>query len=139
MSHFDRYTLDFNPLVCFTLRKTYQAINSYSSSSTGKGTGDKLTYLDIKLDMIRVYFENRMAKCLSEDFYDDKLGSHIFQLNCKGNPTTVHVSREFIDENSPAEILTTLMRLHPESYIHGLKTGQINITNDGIKVQRSEI
>lgn len=95
--------------------------------------------VDIKLDMIRVYFKHRIANCLSEDSYDDKLGMHIFQLHCIGSPTTLHVSSEFIDAHSPAEILTTLMRLHPESYIQGINTGQITLTIDGIKVESNEI
>ena len=95
--------------------------------------------VDIKLDMIRVYFKHRIADCLSEDSYDDKLGMHIFQLHCKGDPTRFHVSRAFIDAHSPAEILTTLMRLHPESYIRGINTGHVSITMDGVKVESNEI
>ena len=95
--------------------------------------------VDIKLDMIRVYFKQRIADCLSEDSYDDKLGMHIFQIHCKGSPTTFHVSSEFIDAHSPAEILTTLMRLRPESYIQGIHTGHITVTIDGVKVESNEI
>ncbi len=95
--------------------------------------------VDIKLDMIRVYFKHRIADCSSEDSYDDKLGLHIFQLHCKGDPTSVHVSREFIDAHSPAEILTTLMRLQPENYIRGINTGHIKITIDGVKVESNKI
>ena len=95
--------------------------------------------VDIKLDMIRVYFKHRIANCLSEDSYDDKLGMHIFQLHCKGDPTTFHVSREFIDAHSSAEILKTLMQLRPESYIQGINTGHINITMDGVKVESNNI
>lgn len=95
------------------------------------------TYVNIKLDMIRVYFKHRIANCSSEDTYDNKLKCYLFQLLCEGRPTAVHISREFIDEHSPADILTTLMRLRPESYIKGMNTGRIIITNAGVKVESS--
>jgi hypothetical protein len=130
--------LDFHPPDCIKLRHLIRQSSAIRHHRLVRGA-DMSREVDIKLDMIRVYFNLRIADCSSEESYDDKLGLHIFQLNCKGNPTTVNVSREFIDEHSPAEILATLMRLRPESYIQGLKTGQINITNDGVNVVRSEI
>ena len=98
-----------------------------------------MSELDIKLDMIRVYFKHRIADCSSEDSYDDKLEMHIFKLHCKLDPTTIHVSRKFIDAHSPAGILTTLMRLRPESYIQGLNTGHISITKDGVTVMSNKL
>jgi len=85
--------------------------------------------------MIRVYFSNRIANCFIKDSYDDMLKTHIFQIDCKGSPATVDISRAFIDAHSPAEILKTLIQLRPESYIQGKNAGHIVITNDGIKVK----
>ena len=93
---------------------------------------------DIKLDMITIYLEKRVPDCKIEDLYQDD-GMHVFQLKCKGRPVTVTVSCAFIDEHSPAEILTTIKQHRLESYFQEKKTGNIVITQDGIKAYASEI
>ena len=86
---------------------------------------------DIKLDVITIYLENRVPDCKIEDLYqDDEM--HVFQLNCKGRPVTVNVSRAFIDEHSPAEIITTIKMQGLDRYVRDITIGNIVITNDGI-------
>ena len=86
---------------------------------------------DIKLDVITIYLEKRIPDCKIEDLYqDDEM--HVFQLNCKGRPVTVNISRAFIDEHSPAEILTTIKRHRLESYFRDITVGNIVITHNGI-------
>ncbi len=86
---------------------------------------------DIKLDMITIYLEKRVPDCKIEDLYqDDEM--HVFKLNCKGRPVTVTVSCAFINEHSPAEILTTIKQHRLEGYFRDMTIGNIVITHDGI-------
>ena len=88
---------------------------------------------DIKLDMIVIYLESRIADCKIKDIYqDDKEGMHVFELKCNGRPVTVAVSCAFIDERTPTEILTTIKHRRLDSYFLEKKTGHIVITNDRI-------
>ena len=112
---------------------TYQVIISYSTSFTVKAEAGMFAITDLKLDMIRIYLEARVPACNIEDLYhDDKQGMHVFQLKCNGRPVTVSVSRAFIDEHSPAEILTTIKLQRLESYFKDMTIGNIVITHDGI-------
>ena len=116
-------------LVC--ARGNYQLFDV--TSFTVKVGAGMFAIMDIKLDMIRIYLENRVPYCKIEDMYqDDKQGMHVLQLNCNGRPVTVTVSRAFIDERSPAEILTTIKQHHLDSYFQEKKIGNIVITNDRI-------
>jgi len=112
-------------LVC--ARGNYQLFDvTYLRFKVGTG-------MDIKLDMIRIYLENRVPDCKIEDMYqDDEQEMHVLQLKCNGRPVTVTVSRAFIDERSPAEILTTIKQHHLDSYFEEKKIGNIVITNDSI-------
>jgi hypothetical protein len=88
---------------------------------------------DLKLDMIRIYLEARVPACKIEDLYqDDEM--HVFQLKCNGRPVTVSVSRAFIDEHSPVEILTTIKQHRLEGYFRDITIGKIVITHDGVVV-----
>jgi len=82
--------------------------------------------------MIRIYLEVRVPACIIEDLYhDDKQEMHVFQFKCNGRPVTVCVSRAFIDEHSPAEILTAIKLQRLESYFKDMTIGNIVITHDG--------
>ncbi len=113
--------------------RTYQVIISYSTSFTVKAEAGMFAIMDIKLDMIRIYLEARVPSCNIEDLYhDDKQGMHVFQLKCNGRPVTVSVSRSFIDEHTPVEILTTIKLHCLDRYVRDMTIGNIVITHDGI-------
>ncbi len=81
---------------------------------------------DLKLDMVRIYLEARVPDCKIEDLYhDDIQGMHVFQLKCNGRPVTVSVSRAFIDEHTPVEILTTIKQHRLEGYFRDIAIGNM--------------